>query len=77
MKGPRMAQAQWRRLGDVSAFVACGIVALSTNVAVASQHVSGSGPTGEPVEAAMAFMVCGAVAAGLIAGLISRSERGR
>ncbi len=71
-----MTQARWRRSVAASAIATCGIVALSANVAAASPAIATTA-AGEPVDTAMAFMVYGSMAAGVVAGLISRADRSR
>ncbi|MCP9630554.1 hypothetical protein NML43_25980 [Rhodopseudomonas palustris] len=68
-----MTQSRWWRGITASAVATCGIVALSANAAAAASSVA----TAEPVDTAMAFMVYGSMAAGVVAGLISRAERSR
>ncbi|MFC0240592.1 hypothetical protein [Rhodopseudomonas telluris] len=70
-----MTQARLRRSIAAAAAATCGIVALSANVAAAAQGSGAAPVAGEPVESAMAFMVYGSMAAGLVAGLIRRAER--
>lgn len=69
-----MTQARWRRSVAATTFVTCGIVALGVDVAAASPAIAATA-AGEPVQNAMAFMVYGSMAVGLVAGLISRAER--
>ncbi|MCG6205740.1 hypothetical protein LPW26_13895 [Rhodopseudomonas sp. HC1] len=69
-----MTQARWRRSVAATALATCGIVALGVNVAAASPAIAAPA-AGEPVETAMAFMVYGSMAVGVVAGLISRAQR--
>ncbi|KPF91304.1 hypothetical protein IP86_25150 [Rhodopseudomonas sp. AAP120] len=71
-----MTQSRWWRGITASAVATCGIVALSANAAAAASALATTAAA-EPVDTAMAFMVYGSMAAGVVAGLISRAERSR
>ncbi|WP_147407775.1 hypothetical protein [Rhodopseudomonas palustris] len=69
-----MTQAGWGRSVAAAMVAICGIVALGANVAAASPAIAAPA-AGEPVETAMAFMVYGSMAVGVVAGLITRAQR--
>ena len=69
-----MTQARWRRSVAATAVATCGIMALGVQIAAAAPANS-TPAAGEPVETAMALMVYGSMAVGVVAGLINRAQR--